>query len=126
MSWVKNFPTNAGQWELVATHARQHGMLTERFVAHLRRHGAAPEKIAGVWMVRADQWAEVEPLLDRALKPLEQKAARPSEEQQVLNLAIGAHAELYKPVEEKLNDQAQLIEQLKQQVANLLAQRGQQ
>ncbi|NBW13973.1 MAG: hypothetical protein EBR82_38815 [Caulobacteraceae bacterium] len=125
MSWVKNFPRNAGQWELVATLAKHRNMLTDRFVAHLRQNGAAPEKIAGVWMVRADQWAEVEPLLDRALKPLERKPAPLAEEQQVLNLATGAHAELYKPVEEKLNDQAQLIEQLKRQVAELLAARGQ-
>ena len=124
MSWVKNFPRNAGQWELVATLAKHRNMLTDRFVAHLRQNGAAPEKIAGVWMVRADQWAEVEPLLDRALTPPARKPAAPSAEQQVLNLAIGEHAELYKPVEQKLKDQGQLIEQLKQQVAELLAQGG--
>jgi len=120
VSWVKNFPRNAGQWELVATHAKQRGMLTDRFVAHLRRHGAAPEKIAGVWMVRADQWAEVEPLLDDLPKAPERKPAAPAEPQP-LSLATGAHAELYKPVEEKLKDQAQLIELLKRQVAELLA-----
>lgn len=124
MSWVKNFPRGAGQWELVATLAKQRGMLTDRFVAHLRQQGAAPEKIAGVWMVRADQWAEVEPLLNALLKAPNPKPASPAEPQ-ALSVARGQHAELYKPMEEKLKDQAQLLEQLKRQVAELLAQRGQ-
>jgi hypothetical protein len=124
MSWVKNFPKDAGQWELVATLAKQHGVLTDRFVAHLRQHGAVPEKIAGVWMVRADQWAEVEPLLNVLPKAPQAKPAAPAEPQ-ALSVATGQHAELYKPVEEKLKDQAQLLEQLKRHVAELLAQRGQ-
>jgi hypothetical protein len=124
VSWVKNFPRNGGQWELVATHAKQHGMLTERFVAHLRKHGAAPEKIAGVWMVRADQWADVEPLLSALPKVQEIKPAAAAE-QPAPSLATGTLAEVYRPVEDRIKDQGQLLEQLKRQVAELLAARGQ-
>jgi len=119
VSWVKNYPKDAGQWELVATYARQRYILTERLVAHLKKLGARPEKIAGIWMVKAEEWAAVESLLDEPKVP-EPNSLPPAEPQQ-LSLAPGARAELYKPVEEKLKDQAQLIELLKRQVAELAA-----
>jgi hypothetical protein len=117
LSWVSTFPAGVATWELVATLARERRVLTSTLVEQLRRRGAQPERIGGVFMIRSDQWAEVAPLLD---------TPAPTDSGQIKAESLSSQEMTPSPdeISQALARQDEHLRELKEQLASLLAQRG--
>ena len=115
---VSNFPTGAGRWELVATLAKQRGVLTATLVAQLQRLGAKPKRVSGVWMINSRDWAEVEHLLQAAPAPQEHKPAPAAASN------VPAPAKLPDAMQAALDRQAAQLQQLQERLAALQAATG--
>lgn len=108
MTWLQSYPSAGGRWDLVATHARQRGVLTTHLVNELKKAGASPQLISGAWMVREAEWLEHEPKLAApAPAPVTSAAAAPA-------------APPPTDIAKQLLAQALEIEQLQRQVQQLL------
>ena len=117
MSWVRNFPVGVATWELVASLARERRVLTATLVEQLRRRGARPERIGGVFMVGSDEWAEVSPLLDAPTSMHGGTSKAESVRPQEMTPSPGQ-------ISQALARQDEHLRELKEQLASLLAQRG--
>jgi hypothetical protein len=89
---VKHFdyPPGRDVFELVATHASRRGVLTATLAAQLRQVGFEPQRIAGVLMVRASDWARAALLLDAAGEAAQAQASVPQAEAPRLTSDFGA------------------------------------
>jgi hypothetical protein len=89
---VKHFdyPPGRDVFELLATHASRRGVLTATLAAQLRQVGIEPQRIAGVLMVRASDWARAVPLLDAVVEAEQAQAPFARAEPARLPADIGA------------------------------------
>ncbi len=85
-----NHPPGRDVFELLATHASRRGVLTATLAAQLRQVGIEPQRIAGVLMVRASDWARAVPLLDAVVEAAQAQAPVARAEPARLPADIGA------------------------------------
>ena len=108
-SWVASFPPGRDRWEVLSALAAERGTLPHILLQEVRKAGAAPACIGGVWMVRRSEWERVQPLL-RTPQP----AAAISEE-----VSPAAAPPANDPVAKALERQAAALEQLRAQITAL-------
>lgn len=108
MSWTANYPPGRDRWDLVATYARERGQITQALVDELQRAGARPERIAGVWMVRAAEWETF-----KARQPVQHQKAPAAAPQAPKPAAVP------EAMAEVLHRQASAIEALREQLSQL-------
>lgn len=118
MSWTSNYPPGRDRWELVATFARELGQTTQALVDELKRAGAKPERIAGVWMVRASE-LETFKVSSRLTQPQAPTPTGPSEQQPTSMPAVP------EALANALARQEATLEELRREVENLLRQLAQ-
>lgn len=108
MTWLQSYPSAGGRWDLVATHARQRGVLTTHLVNELKKAGASPQLISGAWMVREAEWLEHEAKLAAPAPAPAASATKAPAAPPPMDIA------------KQLSAQAMEIEQLQRQVQQLL------
>jgi hypothetical protein len=102
---------------LVATLARERRVLTSTLVEQLRRRGAQPERIGGVFMIRSNEWAEVAPLLDAPASTYGGRSQPASAKSQEMTPSPDE-------ISQALARQDEHLRELKEQLASLLEQQG--
>ena len=116
MNLISTFPAAAGRWELVATMARKEGVLIEVLVARLQHLGCHPQRICGAWMVRVDELEETySGPVARPVNPIadDKKGSAFLDESAVQKLLKASER------------QADQIQALQRQLAELMEERGQ-